>query len=213
MKPVVLLFLLILLSVSTEGQRTVVVQPQRYVFFLHNMWLELESKDTPHPEYGLCEYDEIITSFRRKGFIVISEIRPKGTNGNIYAEKIAKQVDSLIARGVRPGSITVIGTSKGGYITQRVSGLVKNTNVNYVFVGCCSEKTDEPVTPWYGNILSIYERTDKWISCQNEKKLAGNNIARFKEIELNTERKHGFLYKALPDWIEPASKWANQKYD
>ena len=188
-------------------------QAQNYIFLLHNMWLELEPKDVPHPEYGLCEYDKIIESFRKKGFIVISEIRPRGTNGNTYAGKVAGQVDSLMSKGIKPNNITVIGTSKGGYITQRVSALVKNDKVNYVFIGCCSEKPDGPVTPWYGNILSIYERTDKWVSCQNEKKLAGNNITRFKEIELNTERKHGFLYKALPDWIEPAARWANQKYD
>jgi D-alanyl-D-alanine carboxypeptidase len=66
---------------------------------------------------------------------------------------------------------------------------------------------------YYGNILSIYEKTDRWHSCREMRTRSGANVVRFKEIELNTGIKHGFLYKALDKWIEPAAQWAQHHYD
>lgn len=190
---------------------TATVHAQNYLFFLHNMWLELNDAETPHPEYGKAEYHEIVAKFRKEGFTVISELRPKGTNGNVYAVKVAKQVDSLLKKGVPASRITVVGTSKGAYITMFVSGIMKNTAVNYVMVGVCTddEVRDDSVH-LYGNILSIYEKSDRYHSCQKVRVKPGNNITRFKEIELHTGLKHGFLYRALDEWINPASDWGKQ---
>ena len=38
-------------------------------------------------------------------------------------------------------------------------------------------------------------------------------INHFKEIKLNTELEHGFLFKALYEWIEPSIQWAKRNYD
>jgi hypothetical protein len=108
----------------------------------------------------------------------------------------------------------VAGTSKGGFITMFTSGILKNPDINYVLIGCCEEGslTDDSVH-LYGNILSIYEKSDRFHSCQKQKAKKGNNVKRFKEIELNTGLKHGFLYKAMDEWIVPASKWAKGNYN
>jgi hypothetical protein len=35
----------------------------------------------------------------------------------------------------------------------------------------------------------------------------------YKEIELNTGLKHGFIFKPLAEWVKPVTEWANGKYD
>ena len=87
-------------------------------------------------------------------------------------------------------------------------------NVNYVFIGCCNPEdlTDFPLVNYYGNILTIYEKSDVLgQSCLNMRKRSGNNVSRFKEMRINTGLKHGFLFKALDVWIKPSINWANQK--
>lgn len=188
---------------------------ERYVFFLHNMWLELNDVDAPHPEFGRAEYHEIIAKLRKEGLTVISELRPRGTNGNAYAVKVAKQIDSLMKTGVPASHITVAGTSKGGFITMFTSGIVKNSGINYVLIGCCTgedEVTDDNIH-LFGNVLSIFEESDRFQSCQKLKAKRGNDVKQFKEIELHTGLKHGFLYKALDGWIKPTARWAKAVYE
>lgn len=186
---------------------------QNYIFFLHNMWLELYGTDVPHAEYGKAQYHEILDKFRQQGLIVISELRPKGTNGNVYAVKVANQIDSLLKKGVPASHITVAGTSKGGFITMYTSGILKNKDINFVLIGCCGEQSvSDDSVHLYGNVLSIFESSDAYHSCQKVKAKPGNDVKRFKEIELHTGLKHGFLYKAMDEWILPASAWAKQNY-
>jgi D-alanyl-D-alanine carboxypeptidase len=188
---------------------------QHYVFFLHNKFIEENELDDVHPEYGKAEYEQILDFYTKQNFIVISEKRLKNTDGNLYAQKVAGQIDSLMAKGIKASEITVIGTSKGGYIAQFVSGIVRNKDINYVFIGSCGEEdvVTHPEINFSGNVLSIYEKSDIMLSCQTMKLKSVNTVTRFQEIELNTRLKHGFLFKALPEWLEPSAKWAKQEFD
>ncbi|WP_181956156.1 serine hydrolase domain-containing protein [Dyadobacter frigoris] len=168
-----------------------------------------------HPDYGIAEYHEILDYYTKENFVVISEKRPPNTDAKTYALKVTMQIDSLLTKGVKAGLITVIGTSKGGYIAQFVSCTIKNKDINYVFIGSCAEEDiiKIPENNFSGNILSIYEKSDSiGQSCENVKLKSGNTVSRFEEIELNTGLKHGFLFKALPEWLEPSAKWAKQGY-
>ena len=205
MKYCVLLFLAVVISSCAPSQKP------RYVFFLHNMYLELYPKGTEHPEYGRVEYDEILKAFRDSGFTVFSEIRPKNTP-DLYATKIAAQIDSLIATGVDPSNITVVGTSRGGYLTKMVSSTLRNPNLNFVLIGCCTPDDDKdfPDIYLYGNVLSIYESSDSaTCSCSAQKK---RTVPHYKEIVLHTGVRHGYLYRALPAWINPSIAWAKGDY-
>lgn len=188
---------------------------QHYVFFLHNKFIEENYLNDSHPEYGKAEYFQIVSAFKRRGLTVISEIRPRNTDAHDYAAKVVGQIDSLLQTGAKASHITVIGTSKGGYIAQFTSSLLKNPDVNYVFIGSCDEEdvTKIPEINFSGNILSIYEKSDGPHSCQNMKMKSSNVVGRFEEIELNTGLKHGFLFKAMPEWIDPSAKWAKGNYD
>jgi hypothetical protein len=212
---VFILFFMLLSSLSF-GQAKTQDTTQAYIFFLHNKFLEENDLNAVHPEYGRAEYNEIIKSFKDDNFIVFSELRNKNTDFDGYAKKVVKQIKSLIKKGVKPNKITVIGTSKGGYLAQYVSTYLANPNVNFVFIGCFTESDIQniPVINYCGNILTIYEKSDIYgVSAIKRKETSKLKINHFKEIELNTGLKHGFLYKALNDWIVPCKKWANGNYE
>ncbi|MFC0777633.1 YqiA/YcfP family alpha/beta fold hydrolase [Flavobacterium sp. HJSW_4] len=204
----------ILFSISGFSQTK--NENQRYIFFFHNKFVEENDLNAVHPEYGRAEYNEILESYRKDGFIVFSEKRKKNTNSAEYAEKMAKQVKKLIKNGVPPNHITVVGTSQGGYIAQYVSTYLSNPDVNFVFIGCFRDVdiTEIPDINFCGNILTIYEKSDIYgVSAIKRKETSKCKIIHFKEIELNTGLKHGFLYKAADNWIAPSKKWANGNYD
>lgn len=189
---------------------------KNYIFFLHQRFLESHSLEDVHPEYGKAEYPEILQAFEKEGFEVISEKRRGDVNAREYASGIVKQIDSLLAGGVAPGHITVIGTSKGGYIAQYVSTLAANPGLNFVFIGSYTDSDIEkiPQINFCGNILTIYEKTDEYgVSAIRRKETSNLPINHFKEIELTTGMGHGFLFKALHEWIAPSVQWAQQNYE
>jgi esterase/lipase len=210
-----LLTILCLLILQATGQAPKKEAEQRFVFFLHNKFIEDFGTEGKHPEYGKAEYAQIVSTFKNEGFNVISEIRPKNTDVKFYANKVIRQIDSLLRLKIKANNITVIGISKGGFIAMQVSSTLKNPAINFVFIGCCgnAETTGTQTGGFCGNILSIYEKTDSLgQSCQAQKNKSPCEIKHFKEIELNTGLKHGFLYKPLKEWINPSVKWAKNQY-
>ena len=187
-----------------------------YIFFIHNKFLEENPDETFDKEYNVkVAYNEILNSFRNDGFIVLSEKRQPKTNGIEYAKKIVHQIDSLISKGIKPNHITIIGTSKGGYIAQFVSTFAKNPNLNFVFIGSFQDTDIEefPTINFCGNILTIYEKSDIFgVTAIKRKETSKLRINQFKEIELNTGLRHGFLYIASDDWIKPCKMWAKRNY-
>lgn len=188
-----------------------------YIFFIHNKFLEENSDGTFSDKYNVTvDYNGILQSFKKDGFIVLSEKRIKNTDTKKYAEKIVSQIDSLIKTGVKPNHITIVGTSKGGYIAQYVSTFAKNPNLNFVFIGSFQESDIEnyPEINFCGNILTIYEKSDFFgVTAIKRKETSKLKINQFKEIELNTGLKHGFLYIASDEWIKPCKMWAKRKYE
>jgi hypothetical protein len=188
----------------------------RFIFFLHNRFLEEHELNELHPEYGRTEYNEILAEFRKSGLKVISEKRNGNVNARDYAIGIVKQIDSLIKIGTESKKITIVGTSKGGYIAQYVSTLANNKDLNFVFIASFRNNDIQniPEINYCGNILSIYEKSDPFgVSSLERKKNSNCEIKHFKEIELNTELGHGFLFRPLKEWIEPTIKWAKGNYN
>jgi len=188
----------------------------RFIFFLHNRFIEEHELNELHPEYGRTEYNEIIAEFEKSDLKVISEKRNGNVNAREYAVGIINQIDSLIKTGIEPQKITVVGTSQGGYIAQYVSTLANNSDLNFVFIASFRNEDIQniPEINYCGNILTIYEKSDSFGGSALERKTTSNcEIKNFKEIELNTGMGHGFLFKPLKEWIEPTIKWANGNYN
>jgi len=210
------LFFCLSLFFNVLAQHTRDPKKDNYLFFLHNRFTEEMPLQALHPEYGKAQYLEIISAFKNAGFNVLSEKRPPGTDITFYAKKIIIQIDSLLKLGIPANHITVVGISKGGYIAQVTSTLLANTDVNFVFIGSyrSQDLTTMPDINFCGNILNIYERSDEFgVSALDRKKSSKLKVKRFREIELNTALKHGFLFRPLKEWIVPVTMWAKRKYD
>ncbi|SCY38704.1 hypothetical protein SAMN05192588_2612 [Nonlabens sp. Hel1_33_55] len=200
----------------TFSSQQLISQPNiddKYIIFLHNAFLETHDIADEHPDHGRVEYHEILNKFRDNGFVTLSDKRMTNVNSREYAEIVVKQVDSLINKEVPAKNITVVGTSKGGYIAQYVSTIANNSELNYVFVGSFRESDIEqiPDINWCGNILNIYEKSDSaGTSGLSRNNNSTCNNADYEDLEINTGLGHGFLFRALDAWMIPAIEWANR---
>lgn len=197
-----------LLVLSVFMYSAVMAGGVHYVFYLHGQIVEGSKTDPISESYGRYEYNSIIETFQKKGYIVISERRAVNTEVRSYALKISEKIDSLKKAGVLSENITVIGVSKGAAIAMQVSDLLKDKNVRFVLMAGCSEMTKDIYHfNLYGRILSIYEKSDQvGRSCKGIKS-ASSGISKFKEIELTTGKMHGFIYQPLEEWVQPACEW------
>lgn len=189
---------------------------QRYVFFLHNRFLEEHELHEEHPEYGRVYYNEIVSRLEQSGLMVISEIRSGNVDAASYARDIVAQIDSLIATGIPPDHITVVGTSKGGYIAQYVSTLASNPDLNFVFVASFRDTDIQqiPDIDYCGNILTIFDTSDSFgVSAIERRATSTCHIEQFRELELSTGMGHGFLFRPLDEWMEPTIAWAKSDYE
>jgi predicted esterase len=190
---------------------------QQYLFYLHGKIIEDQGLPAISPQYGEYEYEAIIKKLSGYGFVVISEIRPKNTNGIEYARKIAKQVTALLETGVPAKNITVVGASQGGGIAIYVSHFLENREINFAILAICHPDTvalfKQDQVSLYGNVLSIFDSSDNLAgSCKDLFAFSeGKGIARHEEIVLNIGTGHGILYKPLDEWVTPVIQWAGKQ--
>lgn len=186
----------------------------KHIIFLHNKFLETHTLNDDHPQYGKVELNKINLKFKNAGFNVISNRRLPNRRLQEYTNTVISQIDSILDKH-SSDTITVIGTSKGGYIAQMVSTQLNNPKLNFVFIGCFqdSDVKEYPNINFCGNILTIYEKSDPFgVSAIKRKQTSKLAIPNFKEVELNTGLDHGFLFQALDAWINPCIKWAKNDY-
>jgi hypothetical protein len=87
---------------------------------------------------------------------------------------------------------------------------LKNRDLNFVFIaGCSADEEFLKLVDWHGNVLSIYERTDRVGTCEKYRADA-TGLGRYEEIQLNTGLRHGFIYRPIIEWIEPTVRWARK---
>jgi predicted esterase len=176
-----------------------------YLFFFHNYYVETKGTD------GDCKYFDILKAFADKGFIVISEIRPKDASVVEYAKKATANIQKLLDAGVPPENITVAGHSKGGVIAIQVASLLEKPKVNYVIMAGCGIAGLEKAYPDFGrlngNFLSVYATSDKVAgSCSTAFSQAKQDVL-IKEIAFENAAGHQLFFKPTDDWFEPVVSW------
>jgi hypothetical protein len=212
-----IIFYLIFITNSVYGQKTNTSVPKKidrsssYLFYLHGKIIEEQGANAFSKEFGKYEYQKILDTLTKAGFVVNSEQRPKNTQSDKYASHVVAQIDSLLKANVAPEKITVVGASKGAWISIIVSSKLKNEKVKFVLMGICDDEYDYSLDMFKicGNILAIYEKSDPLGgSCS---KLISRNkdcITRTSEIELNLGNGHGFIFRPYKEWVIPVIEWA-----
>jgi len=182
----------------------------RYLFYISG-YIVAEGNTRPtSPKFGVYEYEKILETFKERGFVVVSKARKQSPEIEPYAAKVTAQVTQLLKAGVPPKNITVVGASQGAWIAMLVSTYAANRDLNFVFIAACAGDDGLlKLMNLYGNVLFISERTDKPGSCQRFRDDA-KGIDDYNSIEVNTGLKHGFLYRPMKEWVEPAVAWAQR---
>jgi hypothetical protein len=176
----------------------------KYLFFLHNYYVEAKGPDKA------CDYHGIVKAFADQGYLVVSEVRGKNTSSSKYAAKIAEQIKKLLAEGVPASHVTVLGHSKGGFITLVVSSILQNPGISYVIMagcgirgGCCGAAPSPPA----GRMLSIYDHSDKVAATCKAEFAKGGKMVKGTEIVLKTGGGHRMFFTVKPSWFEPVMAW------
>ena len=195
--------------IDLNGVRVTVDPKAKYLFYLHGRIIEDKGIRPTDGRFGVYEYEEILQTFRDRGFIVLSDARPKDSDVDYFAMKVVVEIQRLVNAGALARNMTVVGASKGAVIAMRVSTFLKDKNVNFVLLSNCNEWVDENFDiRLYGNVLSIYDINDDiGESCQRFFDKA-NGLNRHKEIVLQLGTGHAILYKPLNEWVDPVVEWA-----
>lgn len=182
---------------------------KQYLFYLHGAIIERGDLSPTHPKYGLYDMPAIRQALVSKGTILISDHRAQGTKPMAYAQDVAKDVKTLIAAGVPAQNITVSGFSKGGMITILTSSILKNSQVNFVFMAACNRWSfDNDAIKVVGRILSLYETSDTiGLSCA-PLIAKSPDVTDYKQIPLNTGQQHGAFYLPTHEWVQPLKAWS-----
>lgn len=180
---------------------------EKYVFYLHGSAEESDGDSD--------KYQAAVEAISDNVDNVISEVRGN-TDPNSYAEKIKKQVNTLLGKGVPAKNISVTGFSKGSIITLAAAGTINNPNINYVLLAGCSEELNDKYSvdssKAAGRILSIYDSGDeKFESCEGTIKPSAK--VKFEETDLDSGKGHKIFRipkeKFIEQWRDPLIEWIN----
>jgi len=183
---------------------------QDYLIYLHGRIIEEEGLRPTSPEFGVYEYEKILEDFAGRGFEVISEPRPRGTDPGTYADKVVGQVRALLHAGVPPEHVAVVGFSKGGGIALLTASRLAEPKVNFVILAGCGGRTPPEVAQsLQGRVLSMVDASDdRATTCQKAFAQAKGPLDQ-KEVVLHLGTGHGTFYRP-GDWLGRVAEWVKQ---
>lgn len=182
-----------------------------YVFYSHGAIVEGGNPKPKHSKWGIYDFPAIKRELVDSDFDLIAWHRPEKTRPAEYAETLARQVRQLQDAGVEANRITMLGFSRGGYISALASSKLENEDINVVLLAACGKWVkNSPEVRLHGNLLSIYETSDSAGSC---KALAKNSpkLVSFEEISISTGLSHGAFYRPIEEWVAPVKNWIQGK--
>jgi len=193
--------------------------PPRYLIYLHGRIVQEQQNARPrHPQFGYYELEKILDAFRERGFVVSGEIRPRSASVSDSADLVVAQVRRILGSGVPADRVLVVGGSMGAAIALVASARLQNSELRFCVLGACLSESVRGLLASEGNgpsghVLSIREASDESTSqCPSWKNgLEASVPLVAREIMLDTGLSHGFLYRPLPDWVNPVVEWAEAR--
>ena len=185
---------------------------EKYVFYSHGFIVEGTDPTPKNERWGVYEFPAIKESLADNGYNLIAYHRPKGTDPFVHAKMLANNVRKLIHNGVIANHITIMGFSRGAFITSLTSHYLEETPVNTILLAGCGRivSTKYSDIKMNGAFLSVYETTDGASTCIKLKNRSPK-LTSFEEISISTGKEHGAFYRPITEWVTPVKQWINKK--
>ncbi len=185
---------------------------EKYVFYSHGFIVEGTNPTPKNERWGVYEFPAIKESLADSQYNLIAYHRPKGTDPFVHAKSLANDVRKLLKKGVAANHITIIGFSRGAFITSLTSHYLEETPVNTVLLAGCGRIVSNKYSDikMNGAFLSIYETTDGAVTCEKLKNRSPQ-LTSFDEISITTGEEHGAFYRPMPEWVVPVKQWVVEK--
>ncbi|PHS24266.1 MAG: alpha/beta hydrolase [Robiginitomaculum sp.] len=180
---------------------------EKYVFYSHGFIVEGSNETPVHPRFGTYDFPAIKTALSASDFNLIAYHRPANTDPAAWAEKLANDVHTLMAAGVPAHNITLLGFSRGGMITALASSKLSLPDINTILMASCGGWVKaRPDIKLSGRVLSIYETSDRFGTCQA---LVDHSkaVTSFTEIAISTGKAHGAFFTPREAWVKPVLDW------
>ncbi|PHS24175.1 MAG: alpha/beta hydrolase [Robiginitomaculum sp.] len=180
---------------------------EKYVFYSHGFIVEGTNETPVHPRFGTYDFPAIKAALSASDFNLIAYHRPASTDPGAWADKLAMDVHALITVGVPTRNITLLGFSRGGMITAMASSKLAMPDLNTILMASCGGWINaRPDIRLAGRVLSIYETSDRFGTCQP---LIGHSkaVTSFTEIAISTGKEHGAFFTPRKVWVEPVLRW------
>jgi len=179
-----------------------------YVFYSHGFIVEGENTTPSHVQYGVYDFPAVKKALSDRQYNLIAYHRPLKTDPFKYAILLAEQVKTLLNKGVPAENITLIGFSRGGFITALTSNELANKKLNFVIMAACTNRlAKNKAVVVHGNLLSIYETSDSVGSCNDVVNRNLEAISSYREIAISTGKKHGAFFTPDLTWLTPLKAW------
>ena len=179
-----------------------------YLIYLHGRIVEDEGPRPVSPRFGVYEYRQILDALAARGFTAVSEVRPQGTDIAAYAGKVAGQVRTLLAAGVPPRRVAVVGFSKGGAIALVAASELHDPDLRFVSLAGCGDWLVERFhLDFSSNILSLYDAADDLATSCGRVFAGSQRPFRHRESVLHVGRGHGTFFRPDPAWLDPVTAW------
>jgi pimeloyl-ACP methyl ester carboxylesterase len=181
---------------------------ERYVFYSHGKIVEGTDEKPVSPKFGAYDFPAVRQAlFEGGGYNLIAYHRPKDVDLAPSVSLLESWVRKLVAAGVKPSHITLVGFSRGGHITANAASQLGSLGINTAILAVCF-KGDVPADAALkirGPLLNIYETTDALGPCP--KLVERSHPASFEEVAITTGKEHGAFYLPRAEWVKPLKDW------
>ncbi|MBL4632189.1 MAG: alpha/beta hydrolase [Paraglaciecola sp.] len=180
---------------------------EKYVFYSHGLIVEGTNPTPTSPRWGLYDFPKVKAALASEKYNLIAYHRAKSTKPRTFARKLAADVNLLIKQGVKPGNISLVGSSQGGVITILASSYIQSNDINVILLATCNSfMKGHAEFIVIGNFHSIYETSDGNGSCQFLMEQSAQ-LNTMEEIVISTGEEHGAFYRPMAEWVVPVKAW------
>ncbi len=141
----------------------------------------------------------------------VTALSADGQDRLAYARRVADQVDALVARGVRPADISVVGVGSGSPVAALASAAAGRRDVSYVLLGGCDVVLkSEYRFRMSGRVLGVRDDADP--ASHSCRALWQNSPKVSERLDLVLNTGHGATLFDAPrrEWLQPVADWTSR---